>query len=108
MEIIIGIVIFLVVGYIILSTLEKAYRTRCPNCRQFFAGKHVGRQIINSQRKFKTVSRRDVHRDARGNMIGETERREQAAFTQTSYLDHFECPTCHIRWSHAGQEEKEG
>ena len=85
---------FLFWGYVIFSIFMAGKKRQCPHCKKFFALKKIGKEYVDSDGGFETVTRTDTRYNNRGDAIGTTERKEQIHVTTDYYRILYRCKKC--------------
>jgi tetratricopeptide (TPR) repeat protein len=101
--IVLGIIGIIVVAY----TLLWAYLKRCPGCGSLFAETTVRTEEIDRKKGFKTVTRTDKRRNRNGEIIGETQRKEQVRVATVKSRQYHECNVCGYKWSTTSSRDHE-
>ncbi len=82
--------------------------TMCPKCQRTWAKTYLGRRLIDRAGGYQTVTRYDEHKNAQGEVIGKTERKEQVHVVNESYLDFYQCKHCGHEWTGTSSRQYEG
>jgi hypothetical protein len=91
-------ILIIVLITLILTILIIGFKSRCPNCEQWWSKVNDGSKKTGENEEFETVSRYDIHRNNSGKEIGRTERKEQIRVKYVYYENHHSCKKCYYRW----------
>jgi hypothetical protein len=70
--------------------------------------KGVGKELIDVDEGYETVTRTDTIRDSRGDTIGTVDRDEQVHMIYETYKVYYKCIFCGFQWSEIKKESHEG
>lgn len=93
---------------IVLIILVSGKVMQCPVCRKWWARKFTGKEEVGRQGGYKTITRQDIRRNAKGEEIGRTERQEQVHVIQVTHQNYYQCKYCHHSWTNLSTSEYEG
>ncbi|MGV7245841.1 lysozyme inhibitor LprI family protein [Caballeronia sp. M23-90] len=75
------------------------FRTKCSKCGKLFAKQELGRDLVDEQYGFETVTRQDKHKDSTGQVFKTVERQEQVQVVHRAYNVFHRCRHCDHRWN---------
>jgi predicted Zn finger-like uncharacterized protein len=82
--------------------------TVCPKCGRPWSRVYLGSKLIDRVGSFQTVTRKDEHKDSRGQVYATTERQEQVHMVHESFLDSYRCKNCRHEWTGTSSRQREG
>jgi hypothetical protein len=83
-----------IVGVIALIVTATGISSKCTACNRWWAMKETDRREIGREPGIKKVKRKEVKKDAAGNVLEEVEREETVAVERVSYDTCVECKYC--------------
>jgi len=95
-------------GVIALIGLISGLETQCPSCKKWWARKFEGKEEIDREGGYKTVTRYDIQYDKYGKEIGRIKRQEQVHVTRVTYRNYYKCKYCQYKWTTISTSEYEG
>lgn len=72
---------------------------RCPSCHSWFSVSKTNDELLDSQSSWKTVKRKDKHKDEYGQIIKIVERNERIQVTDLKRKAHYQCKKCNHAWT---------
>ena len=83
-----------IVNVALLYFVFKGFSNRCKACGCFWAIKPMGMEPLESWQEYQDITRKDVNRNTKGEVISTTERVEQVVVTRTRYKEDCQCRAC--------------
>ena len=103
-----GYTLLLSIPISLIFTYLLGVSQKCPSCKKKFAMKGVGKELIDVDEGYETVTRTDTIRDSRGDTIGTVDRDEQVHMIYETYKVYYKCIFCGFQWSEIKKESHEG
>ena len=88
--------------------MRKGIKTRCPECKRWFARKEVGKEYAGSNEHYETKNRQYVTRNRHGQVLTTTEHPEQVHMTTNYYSHNCICRKCGYEWTYNTKYTFEG
>jgi len=92
----------------LICTYLLGVSQKCPSCKKKFARETVGKELIDVDEGYETVTRTDTIRDSSGDTIGTVDRDEQVHMIYETYKIYYKCIFCGFQWSEIKKESHEG
>jgi hypothetical protein len=103
--VIIGVLFVLLI--IVLVVVFTGLASKCPACKKWWSMKELERRELGRQPGVKTVTRKEVRKDAQGNVVGQVERQEQVRVMRITFEGSFRCKGCGHENRRTWEEERE-
>jgi DNA-directed RNA polymerase subunit RPC12/RpoP len=92
------------VGFIVI----KGMSSKCSSCGKWFQNNEIDRQVISKDGFFKTITRKDIKRNSKGDIITTTDRDEQIHMIKQTDKVVYKCNHCSNQWFVKETKEWEG
>lgn len=104
----IWIALSIILGIAAIGMILSGAAKKCPSCSKWWAGKRLSREKIDSKTGYKTVIRTDEQKNAKGEVTGTVQRREQVHVITDTYETTWGCKYCGHVWKTTSSNTYEG